>query len=183
MVCNDGSQKYKVPYQTYIDTTSDFFSAMMLVSFNEEYKSYPPNFRPFLQAALNSESGLEVIETVMKSSLSKNPIFGNNSGESLDIAVKEVLTRVRPFFQDLEGLAKFLDENTQYPLIVSKFCTNSGQSVAQVQSVIPGVSGLQLYASCIKASGLTEVIKARVNARNNPAFPRIKPRTAEPRSF
>lgn len=185
VVCSDGNQKNKVPYKTYLSTFSDFVSAGFLVGFQAALDNDPQSkaSSQALQALFQSESGQGLLKDVLTSALSNTQAVASGSRESLDILVQEVLTRTRPILQDSEALEKLLGNDAQYQQIVTKFCTDPGMSVTQAQAEIPGVSNLQLYASCIKASGLTEDIKQEENAETNPTAPSSEPPKAQSSSL
>lgn len=175
VVCIDGQEKAQIPYKSYLSTFSDFTSALFLLGIKVSLINEPnaPEISQRLRELLTTTDGQEKFKGILKSALlNSNGAF--RSGESLDILVAEVLTRTVPILKDSTALDQFLVGKDQDQQIVRQFCTKPGMSVSQAQAAITGVTSLQLYASCIKASGLTQDINNDASSKKSLNTPSSK---------
>ncbi len=174
VLCKENKKSTKIPYNTYLTTFSDFVSAGFLVGFRSALQDDPQakGSAAAIQDLFKSEAGEGLLKQVLTTALANTQAIASDSQESLDILVAEVLKRTQPILRDSAALDSLFGSPSEYKQIVEKFCTIPGMSVPKAQAAIPGITSIQLYASCIQASGLAKEITSVSPAKQgDPAKP------------
>jgi hypothetical protein len=156
--CKDEKKRTKIPYETYLTTFSDFVSAGFLVGFKAALQDDPQAQKnaTAIQELFRSDAGTGLLKQVLTTALTNTQAIAGDSPASLDILVAEVLKRTQPILKDSVALNNLFGSETENKQIVAKFCSTPGMSVQKAQTEIPGITSIQLYASCIQASGLAK---------------------------
>lgn len=155
VICGNEFRNSPVQFTDYMNTSSDFLAAGFLVGFRTAYTSdsslTPPEKAQMLDLFL-TPSGKTFLRQMLEQELIESQIVLKGSTRSLSLLVNDIMWRSLPVLKNQNRLENLLGTPNQYKLVVEKFCTSPGISVAQAKTLVPGLSSMQLYAICIQES-------------------------------
>jgi len=172
VICGNGFRNSSVQFTNYMNTSSDFLAAGFLVGFLTAYKndsSLTPPEKAQMLALFLTPSGKTFLRQMLEQELTESEIVVKGSTQSLSLLVNDIMQRSLPILKNQGRLENLLGTPNQYKLVVEKFCTSPGMSVAQAKTLMPGLSSIQLYSICIQESGIVVSIpktqEAAINMR------------------
>lgn len=149
--CGDGSNS-AVKFTEYVNTLSDFITAGLLVDHRAVLKANPEVPLETATAVWQQPTGKALLRQLLEQNLSQTQVV--SSPQSISLLVDNVVQRSLPILQDPASLENLFGTPSQYKLAVNNFCNPPGNSVAQAQTLVPGLSSIQLYAICLQESGV-----------------------------
>lgn len=156
VICGDGSENNNVKFNDYVDTLSDFFAASFLIGAKSALESNPRLSPEMLVNFLKTPDGINSLRNALEVSLVSSKMLPNDSPESVKILVDNIIQRSQPILEDPKGLTNLLGSKQQYQEIVKKFCYAPGMSANQALTEVSGLNSIQLYAICVKESGIVD---------------------------
>lgn len=167
VVCGDGSENNNVKFNDYVDTLSDFFGASFLIGAKSALESNPQLSPEMLAGFLKTPDGINSLRNALEVSLVSSQMLPKDSPESVKILVNNIIQRSQPILEDPKGLTNLLGSKQQYQDIVQKFCYSPGMSVNQALTEVTGLNSIQLYAICVKESGIVDGMMQQKKPENN----------------
>ncbi len=156
LICSDGSPHQSVKFNEYTETISDFFAASFLIGMRSVVSTNSQVTPTILANYFNSEKGQDFFRQSLESSLESSKVLPPNDHESIRILVDNIMQRSQPILVNPNAFNNLLGTTEQYQEVVQKFCTPPGMSVRQAQIQLPQLNSIQLYAICLKESGLVD---------------------------
>lgn len=151
VVCGNGTVA-AVSFQTYLNTVSDFLAASTLLGMRQQIAVTPEVTPDRLLLLFNSDEGRAFLQNTLRTGLMQSGMLAPNSDPAP--LTEQIIGKLLPTVQRTSYLQTLLGTETQYSQVVQSFCTAPGMSVEQAQQTVPGLDAVQLYAICIKESGL-----------------------------
>lgn len=151
VICGDGTVA-EVPFQTYLNTVSDFLAASTLLGMRQQIAVTPEVTPDRLLLLFDSDEGRSFLQNTLQTGLLQSGMLSPNSDPAP--LTNQIISKLLPTVQRTNYLQTLLGSETQYNQVVQSFCTAPGMSVEQAQQTVPGLDAVQLYAICIKESGL-----------------------------
>lgn len=159
VICRRGDRRSLIPFREYLTTVSDFLSAAFLVGTRLALKESPQVKPDDLRKTMATVEGQNLLKQLLTTAAtSSNPSLAQGSQRSVDVVVKEVLLRTKPFLQNPATLETLLGNPRQYTQVVQRFCMSPGMSVPEAQVAVPGLSAIQLYSICIQESDVSKKV-------------------------
>lgn len=158
VICGDGSSTSSVQFNDYVNTLSDFLTASFLVGYRKAMKANPQLASESATSIWQTPTGKILLQQLLEKYLAQSQLLPQNSTQSVSLLVNNIIQRSLPTLQNPSNLENLLGTSNQYKLVVENFCTPPGKSVAQAQTLAPGLSSVQMYAICVKESGIVDEI-------------------------
>ncbi|MDW8201142.1 MAG: hypothetical protein RML75_08035 [Cyanobacteriota bacterium SKYGB_h_bin112] len=157
VICGDQSRNSPVQYQAYVATLSDLLSGMGLAGIRSYMQANPQVSPRFVAAIARTPNGTRLVRDEVRKALADSAIVAGES-PSVNLLTDQVLQRALPILRNPAALQSLYGTSSQYRQVVQTFCTPPGTSVEQLKSAIPQLNSVQLYAICVKESGLADEI-------------------------
>ena len=152
LACGDGST-VEVSYASYLDTTSNFFAASLLLGMSAAAVD-EPRITPGAVGQFLTSDGSDVIRQGLQRAIADSP-FISSSPASVDLLVEAIVQRATDTLDNLDRFTTLLGTPEQSNLVVTSFCTPPGMSATEAQTAVPELSLVQLYAICLHQAGLS----------------------------
>ncbi len=158
VICGDQSRTSPVPYQTYVATLSDLLSGIGLAGVRSYMQANPQISPRFVASLARTPNGSRVVRDELRKALIESKIVAGQPPQSVNFLVDQVMQKAMPVLRNPAALQALYGTSSQYTQVVQTFCTPPGLSIDQAKVALPQLSTVQLYAICVKESGLADEI-------------------------
>ncbi|OLP17737.1 hypothetical protein BST81_15575 [Leptolyngbya sp. 'hensonii'] len=161
VICGNGSRNSTVLFSEFVTTYSDIVAASGLIGLQTLLKDNPRLKPETIITLLNTPNGKTALRSQLRKVITQSELVAKSSPQSVNLLTDKVIQRVEPSLKSPSTFKQVLGTSDQYRRVVENFCTPPGMPVKQAQTMVPGLSSVQLYAICVQESGLAEEIRRR----------------------
>lgn len=170
IICGNGWRKSPVKFTSYVNTMTDFDTALILLGFQAGMKSNP-NYKPELLSKVvnyleTSGKLQQAIKDFVAVAVVKPGLLPKGSTQSANFLTDRILKRSRPFLQNSTKFETLIGTSDEYTVITDNFCTAPGMNPAQAKKLAPNLDSVQMFAICFQEAGAVDAFNQEANRFN-----------------